>query len=216
MVSPRRNLSSDNSFQFQSNSLSSILNLLKKPQAFPVLLLIFLFLTWVSLKFHNPSHFSPVLQNPQRWSKEEDFKANLVRFLPSKLAKDKRGWLLNPVSAANDAGINGGALFCATVHVGEIRPGGIRGNHRHYTSNETFIIWGAHIKFRLENSQVADKGYAEVVIGADEVAVAASPRGIAHALVNVDPIRTAFLLGCQDEIVNYNSSNTAYNIWNDL
>lgn len=69
---------------------------------------------------------------------------------------------------------------------------------------------------QLENNQVTDKGYAEVIIGADEVAVAASPSGTAHVLVNVDPIKTAFLLGCQDEIVNYNSSNTAFNIWNDL
>lgn len=44
---------------------------------------------------------------------------------------------------------SGGAVTCASVHVGEIRPGGIRGNHRHYTSNETFIIWGARIKFRV-------------------------------------------------------------------
>lgn len=67
----------------------------------------------------------------------------------------------------------------------------------------------------MENSHIVDKGFAEVVIGADEVAVAASPGGVAHALVNVDPIRTAFLLGCQDDIVT-NSSNTAYNIWSDL
>ncbi|XP_019103826.1 uncharacterized protein LOC104889657 isoform X2 [Beta vulgaris subsp. vulgaris] len=208
MVNPRRSSyvssgqSSENPFQTQSFSLSSILNLLKKPQAFPFLLSIFILLTWVSLKFQHSSHFSPLYQNPKKWSKDEDLKANLIRFLPSKLAKkDKRG----------------GAVSCASVHVGEIRPGGIRGNHRHYTCNETFIIWGARIKFRLENSQVVDKGYAEVEIGADEVAVASSPSGTAHALVNVDPIRTAFLLGCQDNIVNYNSSSsTAFNIWNDL
>ncbi|KMT14922.1 hypothetical protein BVRB_3g064360 [Beta vulgaris subsp. vulgaris] len=224
MVNPRRSSyvssgqSSENPFQTQSFSLSSILNLLKKPQAFPFLLSIFILLTWVSLKFQHSSHFSPLYQNPKKWSKDEDLKANLIRFLPSKLAKkDKRGWLLNPVAAALDAGISGGAVSCASVHVGEIRPGGIRGNHRHYTCNETFIIWGARIKFRLENSQVVDKGYAEVEIGADEVAVASSPSGTAHALVNVDPIRTAFLLGCQDNIVNYNSSSsTAFNIWNDL
>lgn len=110
MVNLRRTQTSDNPFQTQSNSVSSILNLLKKPQAFPLLLLIFLLLTWVSLKFQNRSYFSPQLQNPQRWSKEEDLKANLVRFLPSQLAKDKRGWLLNPVAAATDAGINGISL----------------------------------------------------------------------------------------------------------
>lgn len=43
---------------------------------------------------------------------------------------------------------------------------------------------------QLENSQVVGKGYAEVIIDADEVAVAASPSGTAHALVNVDPAKT--------------------------
>ncbi|KAL2895675.1 UDP-2-acetamido-2 6-beta-L-arabino-hexul-4-ose reductase [Bienertia sinuspersici] len=221
MVNPRRGSYSINSqnpenpFQIQSFSLTSLLNLLKRPLAFPLLLSIFIFLTWVSLKFQHSSNLSTVSHNPQRWSKEEDLKANLVRFLPSKLTKDERGWLVNPVAAALDAGISGGALSCVSVHVGEIRPGGVRGNHRHYNCNETFILWGALIKFRLENSKIADKGYAEVVIGADEVAVAASPSGTAHALVNVDPIRTAYLLGCQDDIVT-NSSNTAYKIWSDL
>lgn len=114
MVNPRRSSyvssgqSSENPFQTQSFSLSSILNLLKKPQAFPFLLSIFILLTWVSLKFQHSSHFSPLYQNPKKWSKDEDLKANLVRFLPSKLAKkDKRGWLLNPVAAALDAGISG-------------------------------------------------------------------------------------------------------------
>lgn len=132
------------------------------------------------------------------------------------MSEDKRGWLLNPVTAALNAGLSGGAVTCAAVHVGEIRPRGIRGNHRHYTCNETFIIWGAQVKFRVENRRVAGNGYAEVIIGADEVAVTASPSGTAHALVNIDPVRTAYLLGCQDSIVNYNSSSTAFNIWKDL
>lgn len=124
--------------------------------------------------------------------------------------------MLDPVTAALNAGLSGGAVTCASVSVGEIRPGGIRGNHRHSTCNETIIIWGAQIKLRLENSKVAGKGYAEVIIGADEVAVATSPSGTAHALVNVDPVRTAFRLGCQDGIVDFNSSSTVYSIWNDL
>ena len=43
----------------------------------------------------------------------------------------------------------GGAVSCASVHVGEIRPGGVRGSHRHHGCNETFIIWGAKIAFRV-------------------------------------------------------------------
>ena len=40
-------------------------------------------------------------------------------------------------------------MNCASVHVGEIRPGGMRGNHRHHGCNETFIIWGAKTAFRV-------------------------------------------------------------------
>lgn len=43
----------------------------------------------------------------------------------------------------------GGAVNCASVHVGEIRPGTVRGNHRHHDCNETFIIWGARTAFRV-------------------------------------------------------------------
>lgn len=86
-------------------------------------------------------------------------------------------------------------------------------------SVKVLILPGSHVEasaLQLENSKVAGKGYAEVIIGADEVAVATSPSGTAHALVNVDPVRTAFRLGCQDGIVDFNSSSTVYNIWNDL
>ncbi|CAB4286126.1 unnamed protein product [Prunus armeniaca] len=83
--------------------------------------------------------------------------------------------------------LNSGAVSCVSIHLGEIQPGGLRGNHRHHTCNETFVIWGAETKFRLENHQVDGNGYAEVTIGADEVAVASSPSGTAHALINIDP-----------------------------
>lgn len=68
---------------------------------------------------------------------------------------------------------------------------------------------------QLENKAVT-KGYSEVIIGADEVAVAVSPSGTAHALVNIDAVRTAFLLGCQDSVINYNSSSSDFKVWEDL
>jgi hypothetical protein len=71
------------------------------------------------------------------------------------------------------------------------------------------------IILQLENNE-AKEGYAEVIIGADEVALAASPSGTAHAIINMDPMRSTYLLGCQDSIVNYNSSATDFNVWKDL
>ena len=69
---------------------------------------------------------------------------------------------------------------------------------------------------QLENSEIADNGYAEVTIGANEIAVAASPSHKAHALVNTDPIRSTFFIGCQDSVINYNASSTDFNVWKDL
>ena len=115
MSNPRRTLhvnssqNPDNPFQTQSNTFFS-LNFLKKPHAFPFLLSIFLFLTWVSLRFQNSSHVSSRPLSLQRWNKEDDLKANLVRYLPFQLSKDTRGWLLNPVTAALNAGLSGKLL----------------------------------------------------------------------------------------------------------
>ncbi|CAB4316539.1 unnamed protein product [Prunus armeniaca] len=214
MANPRRNSqSSENPFHSQSIQFSSsLVHFLKKPHAFPFLLSIFLLLTWVSLRLQHssylssaPSHISKDKDKPlthKKWSQLSDSSANLIRFssgFPSRIAKDKRGWLLDPISLALASGISGtppfsflfsflcGAVSCVSIHLGEIQPGGLRGNHRHHTCNETFVIWGAETKFRLENHQVDGNGYAEVTIGADEVAVASSPSGTAHALINIDP-----------------------------
>ncbi|CAH9068925.1 unnamed protein product [Cuscuta epithymum] len=202
------------------NSFSSFL---KKPHAFPFLLSFFLLLTWVSLRFQRssdhlpPRELGPGSKGHRHGSSSEDRFANILRFSASSplIAKDKRGWLLDPISVALDSAIPGGATSCASIHVGEIKPGGLRGNHRHHTCNETFVIWGAQTLFRLENTAV-EVGYAQVIVGWDEVAVAVSRSGTAHALVNVDPSRTTFFIGCQDSIVNYTDSRTDFNIWNNL
>ncbi|XP_028946618.1 uncharacterized protein LOC126594320 isoform X2 [Malus sylvestris] len=218
MANPRRNTqSSENPFHAQTLTSSSVTHFLKKPHAFPFLLSIFLFLTWVSLRLQHsssPSRFSINRDDAhKKWSQSSDSRANLVRFgsgFPSPIAKDKRGWFLDPISLAKDSRISGGALSCVSLHLGEIRPGGLRGNHRHHSCNETFVIWGAETRFRV------DEGYAEVTIGADEVAVAASPSSTAHALINIDPVRTTYFIGCQDRIINYNSSSTDFNVWKNL
>ncbi|KAL5739362.1 hypothetical protein ACOSP7_028264 [Xanthoceras sorbifolium] len=223
MANPRRNSYSENPFNSQhSSSLSYLINLWKRPLAFPILLSIFVLLTWVTLRLQYSSHlFNSSHKTQEKWSSsiDDDEKANLVRFMthhyPSLIVKDKRGWLLNPISLALESRLKGGAVSCVSLHLGEIRPGAIRGNHRHHTVNETLVIWGAISKFRLENNQM-ENGYAEVIVGADEVAVAASPSGIAHALINVDPILSTFFIGCQDGVINYNISNSDFNVWKDL
>lgn len=68
---------------------------------------------------------------------------------------------------------------------------------------------------QLENRQMVEKGYAEVTVGAEEVAVSASPSGTAHALVNIDN-KSTFFLGCQDSVMDSNNSNTDFGVWKDL
>ncbi|KAK6151403.1 hypothetical protein DH2020_014038 [Rehmannia glutinosa] len=236
MANPRRTSYSSNQLpisdpipQFQSQTpqtaatlLNSLKIFLKKPHAFPFLLSIFLLLTWVSLRFQHrysdPSfRQSSYTVNDKNGGYFKDSNSNVVKFpfFSSLVMKDKRGWMVNPVSLALDAGIPGGAAYCASIHVGEIRPGSMRGNHRHHTCNETFVIWGAKTVFRLENKAMT-KGYSETTVGADEVAVAASSSGTAHALMNIDAVRSTFFLGCQDSVINYNGSTTDFKVWNDL
>lgn len=120
MVNPRRSSFSSNTQNSDSNSLnihnfsrlSFLMNFLKRPQAFPLLLSIFVFVTWVSLRLQH-SDFSKSQNN---WSsiEEDDVKANLVRFnshFPSPISKDKRGWLFNPVSLALESGVKGMFIY---------------------------------------------------------------------------------------------------------
>jgi hypothetical protein len=119
MANPRRNSytnhQSSDSPIFQNPSShahstsSRIIHFLKKPHAFPFLLTIFLFLTWLSLKLQHSSHYlsSPFSRSQQALftyhTLEDDAKVNLVRFssgFPSPLAKDNRGWILDPIAFA--------------------------------------------------------------------------------------------------------------------
>uniref|UniRef100_A0A2P2IXV9 Uncharacterized protein MANES_09G001600 n=1 Tax=Rhizophora mucronata TaxID=61149 RepID=A0A2P2IXV9_RHIMU len=124
MANPRRSSyasNSENPFQVQTFSmLSSLKHFLKKPHALPFLLSIFLFLAWVCLRLQHSSHSSSSVYlrgiQERKWSKVDDEAANLARFpsgsAPSPIVKDKRGWLLNPVSLALDCGIQGNAFIC--------------------------------------------------------------------------------------------------------
>ncbi|XP_056171659.1 uncharacterized protein LOC115683333 isoform X1 [Syzygium oleosum] len=159
-------------------SSSALVHFLKKPHAFPFLLSAFLLLTWISLRLQSRPSASAAARfssnrDRERSREEDDRKANLVRF-PLGSFSDKRGWLLDPTSVALDSGIRGGAVTCASIHVGEIRPGGVRGNHRHHTCNETFVIWGAKTKFRKNRlEEIESEGWFKL-IGAERCRVSGS------------------------------------------
>ncbi|PWA91274.1 hypothetical protein CTI12_AA090580 [Artemisia annua] len=228
MANPRRNsfpntqeLPVFTNPQIQSR-FSRLKLFLKKPQSFPFLLSLLLILTWVFLRIQQNSQIQPKPIKPNTLlsndNQDQDHEANVIRFksnFPSKIAKDNRGWLLDPVSIALASGIKGGALVCSSIHVGEIKPGRYRGNHRHYGCNETFLIWGGRTMFRLENKGL-EKGFAQVLVGVEDVAVAVSPAGTAHALINVDETRSTFIIGCQDSVISYDTSSSDFGVWDDL
>lgn len=84
----------------------------------------------------------------------------------------------------------------------------------HTSLNLLFMNFNLFV-LQMENND-EDDGYAEVILGRDEIAVAASPVHKAHALVNIDSIRSIFFIGCQDNVVSYNASSTDFNVWKDL
>ncbi|KAE9619851.1 hypothetical protein Lalb_Chr02g0157641 [Lupinus albus] len=174
MVTPRRSAyintqsfdTNTTTYQIRPSYVVSMLHFFKRPHSLPLVLSIFILLTWISLRLHHASKFSSsMIQTHLDWTINDDMKANLVRFkaqIPSdsglkvyrhrtnsKIVKDKRGWSLDPISLASESGISGGALTCASIHAGEIRPGKLRGNHRHHDCNETLVIWGATTIYRL-------------------------------------------------------------------
>lgn len=122
MANPRRssysNTNQNSESSLHGRTFSSLMQFLKKPHAFPFLLFIFLLLTWVTLRLQHSAHLSSSssssssrIQNPDHhWTQLDDSLANLIRFssgFPSRIAKDKRGWLLNPIALAHDSSISG-------------------------------------------------------------------------------------------------------------
>ena len=60
------------------------------------------------------------------------------------------------------------------------------------------------------------KGYAEVILAADDVAVVAGPAMHAHAVTNIDESRPAYLVACQDGVHDPANPDSDYGVWKDL
>eukprot|EP00243_Klebsormidium_subtile_P001444 TRINITY_DN12488_c0_g1_i2.p1 TRINITY_DN12488_c0_g1~~TRINITY_DN12488_c0_g1_i2.p1 ORF type:complete len:241 (-),score=1.84 TRINITY_DN12488_c0_g1_i2:390-1028(-) len=127
---------------------------------------------------------------------------------------DDRGWMVDPREAARQAGLQGAAV-CEDVHLGIILPGKTRGNHRHHTKNETFILWGARTKWRVENPE-SEHGYVEVVLERDDVVVTVGRASIAHAVINIDTQLFTNLVSCTDGLFDPKHPDTDYKVWKDL
>eukprot|EP00271_Cylindrocystis_brebissonii_P016246 TRINITY_DN39581_c0_g1_i1.p1 TRINITY_DN39581_c0_g1~~TRINITY_DN39581_c0_g1_i1.p1 ORF type:complete len:208 (+),score=28.58 TRINITY_DN39581_c0_g1_i1:305-928(+) len=128
---------------------------------------------------------------------------------------DKRGWIMSPMLLAEKLTLAGGALSCRDVHAGTVLPGAQRGNHRHHTKNETFLVWGAKAFWRIENAKLRE-GYSHVIVKAHEMAVFTGPRERAHGLGNLDTKRTLNLIVCADADWDPEKPDTDYHVWTDL
>ncbi|GBG74154.1 hypothetical protein CBR_g17867 [Chara braunii] len=125
------------------------------------------------------------------------------------LRGDFRGWMIEPLDAVVRSGLKGGATSCGEVNFGSVRPGCVRGNHKHDDKNETIVLWGAWTKIRLRGRESEEeKGRREqdeeVVVGPDEVAVLVAPEGVAHAVINIDDAASTYLVSSQSKLWSTN------------
>ncbi|XP_020204538.1 uncharacterized protein LOC109789898 [Cajanus cajan] len=74
-----------------------------KPHSIPLVLAFFLFLTWIPLRVQHVAH--KLLHSSA--SDLRDAAASLVRFLPSRAAKDNHDWLFDPMTLALASGLKG-------------------------------------------------------------------------------------------------------------
>jgi UDP-2-acetamido-2,6-beta-L-arabino-hexul-4-ose reductase len=93
-----------------------------------------------------------------------------VEILPR--AADHRGWLCEPLAAAEFAGQR-------NVHLVFTRPGGVRGNHFHRRTTEIMTVAGpALVRLRVESQD------RDFVIPANEAHRFTVPPGVPHAILN--------------------------------
>eukprot|EP00897_Mesotaenium_endlicherianum_P008043 jgi/Mesen1/7267/ME000373S06333 len=148
---------------------------------------------------------------------QEKGQANVVRLssVPGGMpGGDKRGWIMSPLHAAEQHQL-GGARVCRDVHVGTVKAGHTRANHRHHAKNESFLVWGAAARWRLE-SESSQQAFAEATFEPHEVAVFTAPKGRAHALTNLDKSLTLNLMVCADADWDPSKPDTDYGVWSDL
>lgn len=95
--------------------------------------------------------------------------------------QDPRGVVFEPLTAAM---LRRGTL--ANVHVATMRPGAVRGNHRHLAATE-YVCFSGPIKLVVQDR----KGRQELLqFGESECARVKIGPGIAHAFVNTGPADT--------------------------
>lgn len=122
---------------------------------------------------------------------------------PHPFAGDKRGWIGNPFDALN---LFVGDLAVRDVHIGVIRAGGTRGNHRHHNKHELIIVFGAEMDLRV--------GEVTYKSSADDVLALRCPPGTPHLIHNIDGSgRQVSLVAFVDSEWDPNNPATDYGVW---
>ena len=92
---------------------------------------------------------------------------------PLQLARDQRGWVVEPVEERHLTGLR-------NVHVVWTEPGHVRGNHYHRETTEILLVVGPARVCWIRGGEAQ-----EVVLAEGEARRFVFPPGVAHAIQNV-------------------------------
>ena len=90
---------------------------------------------------------------------------------------DHRGWVTNPIEAANIQN-----TLLGSIHIATMKPGTIRGNHFHPRSTEWLLIFGGPARFYWQPHQQSPI-HEELIHDSGPVLFEIPPK-IEHAVVN--------------------------------
>lgn len=109
---------------------------------------------------------------------------------------DERGWVINPLRAADLIGV-----VPYNFHVASMQPGTSRGNHKHKHSTEWLLIFNGKCRFSwlpIDNDN--SKELAESIVITEPTMLIIAP-GTPHLIENISE-KTVFLFAFNDSVEN--------------
>ena len=91
--------------------------------------------------------------------------------------QDKRGWGVNPLDALEISGD-----FPGNLHIVSLKPGAVRGNHRHANATEWILVFGGQAKIVWKTGEATS--IDQISVDNSEPTLFEIPPGVDHAIVN--------------------------------
>ena len=92
--------------------------------------------------------------------------------------QDDRGWCIKPIS---DDDIEKGII--SDIHMVNMKPGAIRGNHYHVSKTENILIIGSTCRVLVEDNNTKEK--EERILENNEEMLFVIPPDVTHAIENI-------------------------------